>query len=120
MSDVNVELRAFSGNPNPTFVLDDSQLATLAACVADTLSGGSPAEEEQPAGQEYAGFVVSEGADEGLPDLLIVVSGLVTAVTDAGAVSYSDAGCEDALIAIARDNGLGDLLDTLGVSGGSA
>ena len=117
---VTAELLVFSGNPNPTFDLDDGETATLAGLVAACVAaGGTAAEQAEPAVLGYRGFRLSSDAPtEPDLDLLTVTTGSVVAVSADGLVAFPDsAGCEQQLLAAARNHGLGEILDELGLGG---
>lgn len=117
MSNVSVELCAFSGIPNPTFTLDDDEAADLAGRVTSAMAAGgeSPAP-EQKSQLDYSGFVVSADGEFGLPAQVSVFAGRVTVVTEAQSTEYPDtSGSEGLLLTAARRHGLGEMLDALGL-----
>ena len=117
---VTARLLVFSGNPNPTFDLDDGETATLAGLVAACVAaGGTATEQAEPAVLGYRGFRLSTDAPtEPDLDLLTVTTGSVVAVSADGLVAFADsAGCEQQLLVAARNHGLGEILDELGLGG---
>ena len=119
MSNITVELCAFSGIPNPTFTLDDDEAADLAGRVAATMmaAGGESPAPEQKGQLDYSGFIVTADGEFGLPTQVSVFAGRVTVVTEAQSTDYPDtSGCEGLLQTASRRHGLGDMLDALGLN----
>lgn len=57
---MRVEADLFSGRPNPSFVLDAEQAATLATLLRGLHAGG---ERREPPGLGYRGFVIRDTGD---------------------------------------------------------
>ncbi len=117
---ITAEMLVFSGNADPTFTLDDAQTGQLSALVAQNVGGiATPAQQEEPSILGYRGFRLSGATTElGGFSGITITGGTVIAVSPDGLSSFPDAaGCEQQLLADARQHGLGDLLDELGLGG---
>ena len=112
-SDVAVQLLVFSGRPDPTFGLEQSEIESLSNCVQQTV-GQEQVEEASEGGLGYHGFRVTNNANvQGLPAECEVYQGTLT-VTPEGQSWRDTAGCESLLLTAARNRGFGELLDAGG------
>jgi hypothetical protein len=114
---VTVRLLIFSGRPDPEWTISTEEWTNLLA----QARGDSDRARVQPAptgGLGYRGFeVYSPSTRTDLPRVVAINRGVVTEQSEAQALSWQDASSlEQQLLNQARQQGYGNLLDSLGLS----
>lgn len=112
---MRAQLKIFSGRPDPEFELPAAVAAELSNRLQSAV-GESPSEPPPLGGLGYRGFAVGEDLERPAYE---VFAGVITEVSDGENRHWLDtAGLEDLLITQAREAGLGELLDAVGLGGG--
>jgi hypothetical protein len=115
-SSVTVRLLIFSGRPDPEWNLDEGAIPKLQTRVQTVLKE-STLDQAPTGGLGYRGFLVQNPAKAlDLPTEFIVFGGTLTERPGPQARHLQDtAGIEEFLLAEARQQGFGELLDAAGV-----
>jgi hypothetical protein len=108
---VTVELRVFSGRPNPRWELATDEAKHLTKLV-DESRGKEEANPPPEGGLGYSGFALWRGSARGEEPPVVVYRGVISEGARARAKHWSDnSGIEEWLIEHARSRGHGDVLD---------
>ncbi|MFL6088209.1 MAG: hypothetical protein ACJ74F_34615 [Mycobacterium sp.] len=115
---VSVELLVFSGIQNPVFELDPEEATQIAAAIDQVVGAElTPTSQGEDPVLGFRGFRLSSDDPEmSRLDSVLVARGAVIKTTPDGLMRGTDsAGCENQLIAAARNHGLADILHELGI-----
>lgn len=120
VNEIVVELLIFSGRPDPEWVLEEEEIATLRDRLG-SIQRDEPIDEAPSGGLGYRGFLVrNEGKLSDIPSEFIVYKNVLTEEPGPKARHWRDSSeIEEFLLATARRQGLGELLDAAGVEGKS-
>lgn len=108
---IAVELDVFSGRPNPGWVLENKDAEELNRLLQNLPARKTSAPAE---GLGYRGFIVTIH-DGGKEEVLHVYADMIITGTDRVKILEDKNGVEQRLLKMAREKGLGDTLDMLGI-----
>lgn len=114
---LTVQLMVYSGRPNPSWELSESQSASLIDALSQGVREGSRVAQPAEPGLGYQGFLVTSGGGvSDLADQVVVNRNVVTTMGKRTSEFFVDSGgAEQVLLRQAREHGHAGLLSALGV-----